>query len=246
MHVVDPSDFFRRFYGRDVEIHNDWLLATSHEHTFERLVSAGVDLLMRHIRRNVDEVARPGFSSEFEMIPPTHSRLALDHVDDAFKFSVVMSPGLCIRVNAYSPCPKLRCAGPRVSDRSRSVHPRSLRGVRIEFASANNADSVVFPAGILVGHNWILCQPAAAQQASSHPLLKRRLVIYFLTAMEKVLKVFRSFEEADQSDDEYYASLTPQERVDILLDMIAAYRESLGETSERLERVYRVIELSES
>jgi hypothetical protein len=64
--------------------------------------------------------------------------------------------------------------------------------------------------------------------------------------MEKVLKVFRSFEEADQSDDEYYASLTPQERVDILLDMIAAYRESLGETSERLERVYRVIELSES
>ena len=53
---------------------------------------------------------------------------------------------------------------------------------------------------------------------------------------------FSSFEEAD---DEYYASLTPQERVDILLDMIAAYRESLGETGERLERVYRVIELSE-
>ena len=64
--------------------------------------------------------------------------------------------------------------------------------------------------------------------------------------MEKVLKVFSGFEEADHSDDEYYASLTPQQRVDILLDMIAAYRESLGETGERLERVYRVIELSES
>ena len=64
--------------------------------------------------------------------------------------------------------------------------------------------------------------------------------------MEKVLKVFGSFEEADQADDEYYASLTPQQRVDILLDMIAAHRESLGETEQRLERVYRVIELSES
>ena len=64
--------------------------------------------------------------------------------------------------------------------------------------------------------------------------------------MEKVLKVFNSFEEADQADVDYYASLTSQERVDVLLDMIASYRESLGETGERLERVYRVIELSES
>ena len=64
--------------------------------------------------------------------------------------------------------------------------------------------------------------------------------------MERVLKVFNSFEEADQADDEYYASLTPQQRVDILLDMVAAYRESLGETGERFERVYRVVELSES
>jgi len=64
--------------------------------------------------------------------------------------------------------------------------------------------------------------------------------------MEKVLKVFNSFEEADQADVDYYASLTSQERVDVLLDMIASYRESLRETGERLERVYRVIELSES
>ena len=64
--------------------------------------------------------------------------------------------------------------------------------------------------------------------------------------MEKVLKVFSSFEEAERADDEYYASLSPQERVDILLDMIAAYRESVGETEQRLERVYRVVELSKS
>lgn len=64
--------------------------------------------------------------------------------------------------------------------------------------------------------------------------------------MEKVLKVFSSFEEADQADDEYYASLSPQERVDLLLDLLAAYRESLGEAGQRLERVYRIVELSES
>jgi len=64
--------------------------------------------------------------------------------------------------------------------------------------------------------------------------------------MEKVLKVFSSFEEADGADDEYYASLSPHERVDLLLDMIAAYRESLGEAGQRFERVYRVVELSES
>jgi hypothetical protein len=64
--------------------------------------------------------------------------------------------------------------------------------------------------------------------------------------MEKVLRVFDSFDDADRADDEYYASLTPQERVDILLDLIAAYRESLGEAGQRFERVYRVVELSES
>lgn len=71
-------------------------------------------------------------------------------------------------------------------------------------------------------------------------------MVYSCIDMEKVVKVFSSFEEADRADDEYYASLTPQERVDILLDMIAAYRESLGETGQRLERIYRVVELSES
>lgn len=64
--------------------------------------------------------------------------------------------------------------------------------------------------------------------------------------MDKVLKSFTSFEEAEQADVEYYASLTPQARVDLLLDLVAAHRESLGETASRFERVYRVVELSKS
>ncbi len=63
--------------------------------------------------------------------------------------------------------------------------------------------------------------------------------------MDKVIQVFHSFEDADQADEAYYAGLTPQERVDVLLDLIANYRESLGEAAARFERVYRVIELSQ-
>ena len=33
--------------------------------------------------------------------------------------------------------------------------------------------------------------------------------------MDKVIKVFHSFEEADKADDEYYMLLTPQERLKI-------------------------------
>ena len=42
--------------------------------------------------------------------------------------------------------------------------------------------------------------------------------------MEKVLKVFSSFEEAERADDEYYASLSPQQRVDL------ASREPIAES----------------
>ncbi len=71
-------------------------------------------------------------------------------------------------------------------------------------------------------------------------------VCYAMETMDKVAQVFDSLGAADRSDRAYYAALTPGERLDILLDLIARYRESLGETAERFERVYRVLELSES
>jgi hypothetical protein len=62
--------------------------------------------------------------------------------------------------------------------------------------------------------------------------------------MEKVVAIFSSFEEADRAEDAYYSSLTPSERLDLLLDLVARYRESLGEAAERFERVHRIAELS--
>jgi hypothetical protein len=63
--------------------------------------------------------------------------------------------------------------------------------------------------------------------------------------MEPEAKVFDSFEEAERAEAEYYASLTPKERVDILLDLVENYRRSLG-PADRFERVCRVTDLQES
>jgi hypothetical protein len=62
--------------------------------------------------------------------------------------------------------------------------------------------------------------------------------------MDRVAQVFDSFDKADRADDEYYAGLTPEERLDILLEMIERYRSSLGAAAERFERVHRIVELS--
>jgi hypothetical protein len=58
--------------------------------------------------------------------------------------------------------------------------------------------------------------------------------------VKRELRIFRSPEDAEAADAADYAALTPSERVDILLDLVAAYRETAGEAAQRLERVVRV------
>jgi len=62
--------------------------------------------------------------------------------------------------------------------------------------------------------------------------------------MDRGARVFRSFDEADRADEEYYANLSAEERLDILLEIIERYRSSLGEAADRFERVHRVVELA--
>lgn len=64
--------------------------------------------------------------------------------------------------------------------------------------------------------------------------------------MERVVRIFRSFEEADLADDEDYADLTPQARLNVLLELIERHRSALGEAADRFERVHRIVELSQS
>lgn len=67
-----------------------------------------------------------------------------------------------------------------------------------------------------------------------------------LSTMDFSIRRFETLSEADSAEAEYYASLTPEERLNILLELIEMYRSNQGEDSERLERVYRVDELSRS
>ena len=69
---------------------------------------------------------------------------------------------------------------------------------------------------------------------------------WYVPIVERVVRVFGSFADADAADDDDYANLTPQARLDLLLELIERHRSALGEAAERFERVHRVVELSRS
>ena len=170
MHVVDPSNFFWRLGGWNVEVDNDRFLSASHERAFKRLIGAGVDLLMRNKRWDVDEVALAGFSGELQPITPTHASLALDDIDHALKLAMVMRSRLCVGMNAYSTGPELRSARSRVSYCGRAIHPGSLRSVRVEFAGVNDPNSVVFPIEFFIGHIVIFFERRPLGKVGSVPV----------------------------------------------------------------------------
>jgi hypothetical protein len=60
--------------------------------------------------------------------------------------------------------------------------------------------------------------------------------------MEKTIQVFKSFEEAEAADMEYYRSLTAAQRVEILLTLREEYSPYDDELKRRFERVCRIIE----
>jgi hypothetical protein len=62
--------------------------------------------------------------------------------------------------------------------------------------------------------------------------------------MEKVVRIFRSWEEADAADVEERLSMTPEERVEIFLTIQKWGFEDASQ--QRLERVCRVLELEQS
>jgi hypothetical protein len=63
--------------------------------------------------------------------------------------------------------------------------------------------------------------------------------------VERVIRKFSSFEEADKADREYYRSLTPQERLNQFLEVLEIGKSFHG-APKRLARVYRIVKLGES
>ena len=68
---------FRRFH---VKINDHRLLPASHHDRLANVVWTSVDLLMRHVRRHINKISRPGFFAQFQVIAPSHSHPALHHV----------------------------------------------------------------------------------------------------------------------------------------------------------------------
>jgi len=59
------------------------------------------------------------------------------------------------------------------------------------------------------------------------------------------VKRFDDHEAPDAADRTYYRSLTPEERVELVLELTRQYREALDEASDRFERVCCITRLSE-
>ncbi len=64
--------------------------------------------------------------------------------------------------------------------------------------------------------------------------------------MERIVRVFASHSDADRVDAERCGSLTPQQRLDLALEIIWRHNQGLGEAAERFERAHRVDELAAS
>jgi hypothetical protein len=63
--------------------------------------------------------------------------------------------------------------------------------------------------------------------------------------MERVIRIFESHEAAAKADRDELVSMTPQQRLDRALDLIAWYREARGEIAQRFARVARVVQLEQ-
>ena len=59
--------------------------------------------------------------------------------------------------------------------------------------------------------------------------------------MDKIAQKFRSHRDSEAAERDYYRSLTPQQRLDLLLDLIAQTQPD--ETEQGFARVYRVAKL---
>jgi hypothetical protein len=64
--------------------------------------------------------------------------------------------------------------------------------------------------------------------------------------MERVVVKHASFEAAQKADRDFYRRLTPQQRIEILLELIERERERLGPAGQEFVRVCRIVKFADS
>ena len=63
--------------------------------------------------------------------------------------------------------------------------------------------------------------------------------------MERKIEIYKSFAEAKEADKKYYHSLTPAQRIDIVLRLRNQYRPYGAEHTEKFVRVLSIVKLSD-
>ena len=106
----------------------------------------GVDLLVRHVGRHVDEVAGPRLGGELQLLAPAHPGAAADHVDHALQRPVVVGAGLGVGVDVHRAGPELLGAHPGAVDGGGAVHAGRLGGVRVQLVAGHDAHAGMLPA----------------------------------------------------------------------------------------------------
>jgi hypothetical protein len=64
--------------------------------------------------------------------------------------------------------------------------------------------------------------------------------------MEKTIKIFKSFEEQEKHEIEYWQNIPGNKKLEILEVIRANYWAMKNESPQRLQRVYRIIKRSSS
>jgi hypothetical protein len=65
-----------------------------------------------------------------------------------------------------------------------------------------------------------------------------------MARMEKNIQFFKTFADAEEADKKYYQSLTPAQRIEILLILRKQFQSPEDESRGRLKRVCRIIKRS--
>ena len=79
---------FRAWY---IQIDHNWLLPAPDDYSLDGLVRSGIQLLMRQIGRNVNEIARASLINKFQAFAPAKTRAPFHHVNNSFELSMMMS-----------------------------------------------------------------------------------------------------------------------------------------------------------
>jgi hypothetical protein len=82
MNIVHPINFLGGLGWCDLQIDHDRFLAAADEHTAQRFLAAGVDLLVWHKGWHINKVARAGVGDILKVLAPPHARPPTEDAGD--------------------------------------------------------------------------------------------------------------------------------------------------------------------